>query len=234
MANCGDNYMDGQRLRCRRPPPHQHLRDARRIDRGQGRHGRIAESYGALIEYLVSQCRRHGVAIHLGAIVKAIDADRRRITVHCDDGAIFEAAAAILPVPLPVLRKSCCLRRRARRRQLVPTSASAMSSKFCCASPQGGGLITAGEPRRPVVSAFQRDHPTWWTSTRPDMRCLTGWFDGAEDRGHRTIGATGDAGVSLDVRRDELHRSAVPTGPSAVLLRRRQVARSSRPRSVAS
>jgi len=159
MANCGDNYMDGQRLRCRRPPPHQHLRAARRIDRGQGRHGRIAESYGALIEYLVSQCRRHGVAIHLGAIVKAIDADRRRITVHCDDGAIFEAAAAILPVPLPVLRKSCCLRRRARRRQLVPTSASAMSSKFCCASPQGGGLITAGEPRRPVVSAFQRDHP---------------------------------------------------------------------------
>ena len=145
MANCGDNYMDGQRLRCRRPPPHQHLRAARRIDRGQGRHGRIAESYGALIEYLVSQCRRHGVAIHLGAIVKAIDADRRRITVHCDDGAIFEAAAAILPVPLPVLRKSCCLRRRARRRQLVPTSASAMSSKFCCASPQGGGLITAGE-----------------------------------------------------------------------------------------
>jgi monoamine oxidase len=47
--------------------------------------------------------------------VKAIDADHRRITVHCDDGAIFEAAAAILTVPLPVLRKSRCLRRRARR-----------------------------------------------------------------------------------------------------------------------
>ena len=72
------------------------------MGRGQGRHGRIAEGYGALIEYLVSQCGRHGATIHLGAAVTAIDAGRRRIAVHCDDGAIFEADAAILTVPLPV------------------------------------------------------------------------------------------------------------------------------------
>ena len=33
--------------------------------RDDGEHGRIAGGYGALIEHLASECRRHGVAIHL-------------------------------------------------------------------------------------------------------------------------------------------------------------------------
>src|SRR5712671_1804650 len=35
--------------------------------RDEGPHGRIEKGYGALIEYLVSECRRHGAALHLGA-----------------------------------------------------------------------------------------------------------------------------------------------------------------------
>src|SRR5712692_3998078 len=34
------------------------------LGRDDGEHGRIAEGYGALVEYLVSECRRYGVAIH--------------------------------------------------------------------------------------------------------------------------------------------------------------------------
>src|SRR5207244_6198676 len=41
--------------------------------RDDGEHGRIAEGYGALIEYLAAECRRHGAAIQLGAAVSAID-----------------------------------------------------------------------------------------------------------------------------------------------------------------
>jgi len=33
--------------------------------RDDGEHGRIVGGYGALIEHLASECRRHGVAIHL-------------------------------------------------------------------------------------------------------------------------------------------------------------------------
>src|SRR6516225_11584741 len=68
-------------------------------------HGRLAEGYGALIEYLSSECRRHGAALHLGAAVAAIDETDGRITVGCRDGATFEAGAAILTVPLPLLSK---------------------------------------------------------------------------------------------------------------------------------
>jgi monoamine oxidase len=71
--------------------------------RGEGQQGRVAEGYGALVEYLVSECRRLGAAIHLGAAVTAINEDRGRIAARCRDGAIFEADAAILTVPLPLL-----------------------------------------------------------------------------------------------------------------------------------
>ena len=71
--------------------------------RDDGEHGRIAGGYGALIEYLVSECRRHGAALHLGAAVTAIDEAGGRIAVRCRDGATFEADAAILTVPLPLL-----------------------------------------------------------------------------------------------------------------------------------
>ena len=81
--------------------------------RGEGQQGRVAEGYGALVEYLVSECRRLGAAIHLGAAVTAINEDRGRIAARCRDGAIFEADAAILTAPLPLLSESCCRRQRA-------------------------------------------------------------------------------------------------------------------------
>src|SRR5713101_3403322 len=46
--------------------------------REEGEHGRIAQGYGALVDYLESECRRHGAAIHLGALVTAIDEARGR------------------------------------------------------------------------------------------------------------------------------------------------------------
>src|SRR5207253_524508 len=64
--------------------------------RDDGQHGRIAEGYGALIEYLASECRGHGAAIHFGAAVATINASGGRIAVGCRNGAIFEGDAAIL------------------------------------------------------------------------------------------------------------------------------------------
>src|SRR5438094_4508177 len=49
--------------------------------RDDGPHGRIAEGYGALTEYLAAECRRHGAAIHLDAAMAAIDESRDGIAV---------------------------------------------------------------------------------------------------------------------------------------------------------
>src|SRR4029077_18320352 len=73
------------------------------MGRDDGEHGRITEGYGALVDYLASECRRHGAAIHLGAAAAAIDESGDRIAARCHDGAVFEADAAVLTVPLPLL-----------------------------------------------------------------------------------------------------------------------------------
>src|SRR6516225_9719008 len=71
--------------------------------RDDGEHGRIAKGYGELIEHLASECCRQGAAIHFGAAVTAIDETRKRVAVRCRHGAPFEADAAIVTVPLPLL-----------------------------------------------------------------------------------------------------------------------------------
>ena len=74
------------------------------MGRGLRRQGRIAGGYGALIEFLVSECRRQGATIHLFSVVTAIEESSGGIAAYCDDGTIYEADAAILTVPLPILR----------------------------------------------------------------------------------------------------------------------------------
>src|SRR5205814_9235790 len=71
--------------------------------RDDGQHGRIAEGHGALIQYLETECRRYGASFHFGAAVMAIEEVRQGIAAHCRDGTMFEAGAAILTVPLPLL-----------------------------------------------------------------------------------------------------------------------------------
>ncbi len=71
--------------------------------RDDGEHGRLTKGYGALIEYLAAECRRHAAVIHLGAAVTAIAESGDGIAVHCRGGAVFEGDAAILTVPLPLL-----------------------------------------------------------------------------------------------------------------------------------
>src|SRR6201993_3727701 len=59
------------------------------LARDDGEHGRIAKGHGELIEYLLSECRSFGAALHPGMAVTAIDEARGRIVAHCRNGAIF-------------------------------------------------------------------------------------------------------------------------------------------------
>jgi hypothetical protein len=54
--------------------------------RGPRRDGRVAGGYGALIKFLVSECRRQGAKIHPFSVVTAIEENRGRIAAYCDDG----------------------------------------------------------------------------------------------------------------------------------------------------
>src|SRR5215472_14830171 len=147
--------------------------------RDDGEHGRLAEGYGALVEYLSSECRRYGAALYLGAAVAAIDETGSRIAVHCRDGAAFEADAAILTVPLPLLSKialpSVARERVAATADIGFGNVIKILLRFATKwwSDHGGRDLAD-------LSFLLSDAtvPTWWTQHPDEYPVLTGWFAG--------------------------------------------------------
>ena len=149
------------------------------LARDDGPHGRIAKGYGALIEYLASECRRRGAVLHLGAAVTAIDQARGRVAVHCCDDATFEADAAVLTVPPPLLSEIALP---------APTR-----ERVAAAADIGFGNVVKILFR--FATRWWTDHggrdlddlsfllsdatvPTWWTQYPDGYPVLTGWLAG--------------------------------------------------------
>jgi monoamine oxidase len=149
------------------------------LARDDGEHGRIAKGYGALIEHLAFECRKRDAALHFGAAVTAIDEAGGRIAVRCCSGATFEADAAILSVPPPLLSEIA-----------LPT---ASREQVAAAADIGIGNVIKFLFR--FATQWWSDHggrdladlsfllsnamvPTWWTQHPAGYPVLTGWFAG--------------------------------------------------------
>lgn len=151
--------------------------------RDDGEHGRIAEGYGALVEHLASECRRHGAAIHFGAAVTSIDAVGGRVAARCrdgaHDGAIFEADAAILTVPLPLLSEIALP--PAARERLAATAdigfGNVVKLLLRFATPWWADI--GGRDLADLSFLLSNATvPTWWTQHPAEHPVLTGWFAG--------------------------------------------------------
>jgi monoamine oxidase len=147
--------------------------------RDDGEGGRIVEGYGALIAYLAAGSRKHGGALHLGAEIVAIDQTAGGIVARCRDGRAFEADAAVLSVPLPILSEIA----------LPPTA----SERAAVAAEIGYGNVVKLLLR--FATRWWADHrgqdladlsfvisnapvPTWWTQQPAAHPVLTGWYAG--------------------------------------------------------
>jgi monoamine oxidase len=147
--------------------------------RDEGQHGRIEGGYGALIAYLERECRRHGAAIHLGACVTEIGETGGGIAARCRDGAVFEADAALLTLPPPLLSE-------------IAFSPAARERAAAAADIGFGNVIKI---LLRFATPWWADHrgldladlsflisdatvPTWWTQYPAGYPVLTGWFAG--------------------------------------------------------
>ena len=147
--------------------------------RGAGRHGRLAGGYGALIGFLVSECRSEGVSIRLGAAVTAIEERRGRIAGRCRDGAVMEADAAILTVPLPLLHEIELP--WAAREQAAATADIGFGNvvKILLRFATRWWTDCAGRNLADLSFLFSDAAvPTWWTQYPASHPVLTGWFSG--------------------------------------------------------
>lgn len=150
------------------------------MGRGLGEQGRIAEGYGALIEFLLVECRRHGVAVRFSAVVTAIDDGREKVTVRCSDGSCFIADGTVLSVPLPILRSI------ALPEPAWATAAAAVADigfgnviKILLRFSHDWWAAHAGQ-NLSDMSFLLSDAavPTWWTQFPRQYPVLTGWLAG--------------------------------------------------------
>jgi monoamine oxidase len=143
-----------------------------------GRSTRIAGGYHALLDFLVSECRKSGVTIRLGSAVTAIEASDGGGVVLYANGDANECDAVILTVPIPLLTEIV----------LPPPE----REKVAAAANIGFGNIIKIllrfetrwwlEYRKDLadLTSLLSDAsiPVWWTQHPADLPVLTGWFGG--------------------------------------------------------
>ncbi len=147
--------------------------------RGEGQQGRIAEGYGALVEHLSSVCRQHSAVIQLGAEVTAINESRGRIAANCRNGAVFEADAAILAVPLPLLRDMELAAAARERAAAVSDIGFGNVVKILLRFATKWWARHAGRDLSDLSFLLSdATVPTWWTQHPAGYPVLTGWYAG--------------------------------------------------------
>jgi monoamine oxidase len=167
--------------------------------RGDGRPGRVAGGYGALIAFLASECRRAGAAIHLGAAVRRIEERGGRIAARCGDGARIEADVAILTVPLPLLHDielpPAARAQAAASADIGFGNVVKILLRFTTRWWLDGGGHDLGD-----LSFLFSDAtvPTWWTQHPARHPVLTGWYSGpkADTVAQRTQSELIDMGLA--------------------------------------
>jgi monoamine oxidase len=153
------------------------------MDGGRSAQARIAGGYGALVDFLTTECRNHGVAIHLGSVVSAIEASNAKGTVRCTNGDAHECDAVVLTVPLPLLKEI-----------VFPPEER---EKVAAAAHIGFGNVIKillrfetrwwADKRTDLADLTfllsDKRIPVWWTQHPVEHPVLTGWFGGPKTKG---------------------------------------------------
>ncbi len=147
--------------------------------RDDGEHGRLADGYGALIGHLLRECRRHGAALHLGAVVAAIDEAGGQVAVRCRDGAMLKADAAVLTVPPPLLSEIVLPPGARERAAAAADIGFGNVLKILLRFQTKWWADTRGQDLSDMSFMLSdATVPTWWTQHPAEHPVLTGWYAG--------------------------------------------------------
>jgi monoamine oxidase len=158
------------------------------MDGGRSTQARIAGGYGALIDFLTTECRNHGVVIHLTSAVSAIEAGNTKGPVRCANGDTHACDAVVLTVPLPLLKEI-----------VLPP---AEREKAASAAHIGFGNVIKillrfetrwwADKRMDLADLTfllsDRRIPVWWTQHPAEHPMLTGWFGGPKTAAMANLG----------------------------------------------
>jgi monoamine oxidase len=178
---------------------------------GLHRQQRIAEGYGALLEFLAAECRRLGVAISLSAAVRAIESSAGHVSVRTSHEAL-RGDAAIITVPLPLLNE-IELPPAAREKAALAIEHIGYGSVVKFLLHFKSRWWAEGERRYLDDLSFAFAEalvPVWWTQHPVSVPVLTGWLGGPKSAG--VHGLTEDRLIELGLASlAEMFRQPVDT-----------------------
>jgi monoamine oxidase len=158
------------------------------MDGGRNTQARIIGGYGALVEFLTAGCRNHGVAIHLGSAVSAIEAHNGRGVVRCANGDAHEYDAVVLTVPLPLLKKIALPPAERERAEAAAHIGFGNVIKTLLHFETRWWVDKAMDLADLTFLLSDARIPVWWTQHPADLPVLTGWFGGPKTEAMANLG----------------------------------------------
>jgi monoamine oxidase len=149
---------------------------------GRSTQARIVGGYGALIDFLAAECRRHGVAIQFGAMVNAIETADSQARVRCADGSDLDCGAVIVAVPLPLLRDIALPPAEREKIKAAADIGFGNVIKLLLRFESRWWLDARGQRADLTFLLSQQAIPVWWTQQPAESPVLTGWFGGPKTR----------------------------------------------------
>jgi monoamine oxidase len=151
---------------------------------GTGKQVRVAEGYGAMIQFLAAECRTHRASIHLVSAVSAIDVSDGRATVRCVNGDAHVGDAVILAIPLALLQG---IELPADVRKNVALSADIGFGnviKILLRFKTRWWISGRTEDLSDLLFLLSNETiPVWWTQLPKEHPVLTGWVAGPQTKG---------------------------------------------------
>jgi monoamine oxidase len=148
------------------------------MDGGRSTQARIVGGYGALIDFLSAECRNRGVAIHLGSAASAIEVSDGRVIVRCTNGGVHDCDAAILTVPLPLLKEIVLPPEHRDRAAAAAHIGFGNVTKILLRFETRWWVDKRMDLADLTFLLSDARIPVWWTQHSTDLPMLTGWFGG--------------------------------------------------------
>ncbi len=158
------------------------------MDRGRSTQARIAGGYGALVDFLTAECRSHGVAIHLGSTVSAIEASHGRGVVRCANGDVHAYDATVLTLPLPLLKEIALPAAEYERAQAAAHIGFGNVIKILLRFDTRWWVDQQRDLADLTFLLSEARIPVWWTQHPTDLPVLTGWFGGPKTEAMANLG----------------------------------------------
>jgi len=144
----------------------------------RGPQARVVGGYGALVDFLAAACRRHGVVIRFGAVVRSLEDGGGRVVARCADGSAHEGDAAILTVPLPLLKEIALPTAAQEQAKAAADIAFGNVIKLLLRFDSRWWLAARRELADLTFLLSEQTIPVWWTQYPDELPLLTGWFGG--------------------------------------------------------